>query len=464
MSYSRTTESPELLSTFGATITALTLSVVHADIWRNRNCDFLNFLLMWSPTLCPQGARLETHLKGLSDKGGCGGEFTKAILTGACKRGAKEATLENTAAKGRYDWSYTKLWVKDELTGYLGFSEFHIRVDEFSTLRIPLADASILSNPHVTVWLEFPGTKNITTSYSLFENVTSICPGGDTTCEEGLNVTREAWVTHEVVRSVPIVLPPKRVAEIKEEIEDILVVINAFTIIVKIEKGVIVDAVWDGDRDTNICKKSCDYCVDNQCAIKHADLKCEAIAPTYDDNGVTIDLTAGKSGCAFKAFVAWQGTDKTKSPCISIAKIPSAFSKYSSNTRCPGYGTLMPLVVVAQCNDATIITFIVGSPFDPTYFGSCPWIFNFYPVEGAGLNRINDRTLVENSATKRIEIPLPLNSKSTYTTATSDVIVIHKLNPGRSSKTLSVPLKQVFWADLVKGNSTAVSHEPLPVN
>eukprot|EP01133_Synstelium_polycarpum_P010586 gene10586-12317_t len=188
-------------------------------------------------------------------------------------------------------------------------------------------------NRNATIWIEFPGNKTITTSYSVFENVTRVCQGGDTTCEEGLAVNTTEWVLHEITRTVPVVLPPKRICkEVTDSFNNLfLVSVNAFTVVLKVDGGVITDALWDGDRDPSICSR-CSYCVDGQCAMKYEKMNCdkiENVTVTQQVAGVPTPVTI-YPGCSLKIYVAWQGTDKMKSNCISIAKIPSALSRYST--------------------------------------------------------------------------------------------------------------------------------------
>ncbi|GAM17982.1 hypothetical protein SAMD00019534_011570 [Acytostelium subglobosum LB1] len=257
-------------------------------------------------------------------------------VTGASGNGKPGAVLDkysrdpgfNSAKpKLRYDWSLCRLHVHDSGMNYRGFADFHPRVDEFTTLRIPLSNNSILFNPNVTIWLEFQA--NVSTVNQVYTEVenTYYCPNASTpanatapppppagvVCNETVTFYKvnETIVTNFTTYG-NITLPPKRVYYYDLTRQQGYTLFS-MTVVLTIDKGVLVNAQWDGDRDHSICKQ-CNYCLMNQCAARANTLKCDQ-----------------EAGCALKIFVAWQGKDKNDKPCISITKAPSNFSMYSFN-------------------------------------------------------------------------------------------------------------------------------------
>ncbi|GAM22620.1 hypothetical protein SAMD00019534_057950 [Acytostelium subglobosum LB1] len=238
---------------------------------------------------------------------------------------------------------------KDTKYNYKGYSDFHPRVDEFTTLRIPMSNNSILFNPNALVSFEFNAKVDVTTTvYTEYD-----CPGVSPTTAPPTPTTAPKSTTTfkstaEVSADTPptkpnppegsckdgatkytvastlttptnIVLPPKRFFEevSKEESYTVL----SSTIVLTMEKGVLKKAEWDGDRNPDVCKycggdlmtPTVGYkCVMNQCAVASRSTNCREGA-----------------GCSLKVFVAWQGTDADDRPLISINKAPSNFVKYS---------------------------------------------------------------------------------------------------------------------------------------
>jgi len=222
----------------------------------------------------------------------------------------------------RYDYSFCKLFIRDNETGFEAYTTFHPRVDEFTTLKIPKSNVSIMANQNVVIWMEIPGNKSTTTyyQYNTTQPVTKSCVmenGTRLTIDEcsgafidapTYNGTEYVMKQGNVTKYGNIILPPKHVHDLGKN-----ATVNYFTVVVQLVNGAIVDAVWDGDR-INACK-DCDECIDGQCAAKYEDLACS-------EGG----------GCQLKIFMAWAGLDRLKKPCISINKIPSNFAKYSSTS------------------------------------------------------------------------------------------------------------------------------------
>ncbi|KAF2076549.1 hypothetical protein CYY_002163 [Polysphondylium violaceum] len=220
----------------------------------------------------------------------------------------------------RYDYSFCKLYIRDNTTGFEAYTTFHPRVDEFTTLKIPMSNVSIMGNENVVIWMEIPGNKSTTSFYTYnatvdvpksctYENGTRLTV---TECTDPAvatyNVTEYVMKQGNVTKYGNIVLPPKHVHDLGKN-----ATVNYFTVVVQLANGAITDAVWDGDR-INACK-DCDQCIDGQCAAKYSDLGCDI-----------------GGGCQLKIFMAWAGLDRLKKPCISINKIPSNFAKYSSTS------------------------------------------------------------------------------------------------------------------------------------
>eukprot|EP01132_Coremiostelium_polycephalum_P004047 gene4047-5065_t len=224
----------------------------------------------------------------------------------------------------RYDWSWVRLHMRDNTTGYEANVKFHPRVDEFTTLEIPDSFASLMNNSNVNIWVEVPGNKSVVTYITELRNVSKPCKaddGGDLDIPACTNLTStgekptsyeiEEYVTTNLTTYQNITLRPKRVYDWQND-----VMINYFTLVIQLDKGRITDAIWDGDRDSTICK-DCQFCIDNECAVQVSKMNCIL------EGGVLSRL------CDLKLFVAWAGTDKTNRQCQSINKIPSAFRKYS---------------------------------------------------------------------------------------------------------------------------------------
>ncbi|KYQ90407.1 hypothetical protein DLAC_09026 [Tieghemostelium lacteum] len=229
---------------------------------------------------------------------------------------------KNITKLQRYDWSWCKLYIRDNYTHFEASVTFHPRVDEFTTLQIPNSNSSIMHNPNITIWLEFPGKRNITTyiDNSVYEVKTLNCTMENGTrvdvtgCKNSeLTYNETKLVNYEMVnvtKQVPLLLEPKHIYDPFYE-NDSGVMVNYLTAIVQLDSGIIIDAIWDGDRLKSTCK-DCGRCLDGQCGVKPSSLKCDTI------------------GCQLKIFVAWAGVDRFGKKCISINKIPSAFRKYST--------------------------------------------------------------------------------------------------------------------------------------
>eukprot|EP01132_Coremiostelium_polycephalum_P004048 gene4048-5066_t len=222
----------------------------------------------------------------------------------------------------RYDWSWVRLYMRDNVTGYEANVKFHPRVDEFTTLQIPDSFASLMNRSEVSIWAEIPANKSVITYITELRNVSVDCKaddGGDLDIPECAPVDGvrpptymvERYITTNLTTYQNITLRPKRVYNWQND-----VMINYFTIVVQMDKGRIIDAIWDGDRDSSICK-DCRFCIDNECAVEISKMNCVL------EDGVLSRL------CDLKLFVAWAGTDRNKRQCQSINKIPSAFRKYS---------------------------------------------------------------------------------------------------------------------------------------
>ncbi|EGG18986.1 hypothetical protein DFA_02229 [Cavenderia fasciculata] len=250
-------------------------------------------LALFSDTVSPQG--ISHYSQSGGGKPGQVSNYINEINVG----GALSST-----GKSRYDWSWCRLWIYDAVSQYKAYADFHPRVDEFTSLRIENSNTSIIFNQNVTIWLDFPGTKNVTTF--IYDRVT--CDNTSAANPEGCKVDPPPeFILTEKNYTVTqnLTLPPKRVYD-----PDNNAIVNYFTAIVQLDNGNIIDAAWDGDRDTGICN-DCEKCIDGQCAVSPNTMKCD------------------ETGCNLKIFLAWAGVDKQKKPCISISKIPSAFRKYS---------------------------------------------------------------------------------------------------------------------------------------
>ncbi|EFA85723.1 hypothetical protein PPL_00953 [Heterostelium album PN500] len=247
--------------------------------------------------------------------------------------------IMTTRAKARYDWTWCRLHVRDELTNYTGYADFHPRVDEFTTLRVPLAGYGILFNPHATIWIEFFANISVTNDVYRYENQTFPCPttpASNTTNTSIPTPPAGACNASQPTFTVPVAiysnfttfsnmsLPPKRVYYEKPNGNGnpIQYMVNTFTVVATVDLGTLIEVQWDGDRDTSICKQ-CPFCLQNQCAVQRSTMLCDG--DTYDVN----EVDTNQKGCTLKIFLAWKGTDSQKKPCISIAKAPSNFSKYS---------------------------------------------------------------------------------------------------------------------------------------
>ncbi|KAK5575388.1 hypothetical protein RB653_010648 [Dictyostelium firmibasis] len=232
----------------------------------------------------------------------------------------------------RYDWSFLRIYIRNNQSGLLAYVDFHPRVDEFTTIKFSANEiiqqlntsnpkSSIIKNRETegyTIWAEIPYAKNITTFTSRYVNVlcqTTLANGTIVTnpnkeCQNATDPTTATYRTIEQYNSTvsePIILPPKHIFEFSTS-----TFVSYFTIIFQLDNGAIVDAIWDGDRDPSICK-NCDSCIDDQCATKFDDMRC--------NEGV---------GCQLKFFLAWAGVDNSGKNCASINKIPSKFQKYSA--------------------------------------------------------------------------------------------------------------------------------------
>ncbi|KAN0053112.1 hypothetical protein ACTA71_012594 [Dictyostelium dimigraforme] len=231
----------------------------------------------------------------------------------------------------RYDWSFIRLYIRNNQTGFVGSADFHPRVDEFSTIKFSanLLIQSLNESSNITyfgkkevegytIWAEVPFAKNVTTYTSRYVDApcqTTLANGSteistDKACQNVTDITTATYRKEEQYNSTvlePIILPPKHIFEFSTR-----TFVSYFTIIFQLDNGAVVDAVWDGDRDTSICK-NCDSCIDDQCATKFDDMRC--------DEG---------EGCQLKFFLAWAGVDKSGKNCVSLNKIPSKFQKYSA--------------------------------------------------------------------------------------------------------------------------------------
>ncbi|KAM9972027.1 hypothetical protein ACTFIW_012017 [Dictyostelium discoideum] len=232
----------------------------------------------------------------------------------------------------RYDWSFIRFHIRNNQSGFEATADFHPRVDEFSTIKFGAnaliqylnetnKNRTVFKNREVegyTVWAEIPFSKNVTSFTSRLVDVPcqetltngSVVVSTDKACQNVTDITTATYQKVENYNSTvlePIILPPKHIFEFSTS-----TFVSYFTIIFQLDNGAIVDAVWDGDRDTSICK-NCDSCIDNQCATKFDDMRC--------DEGV---------GCQLKFFLAWAGVDKSGKNCVSLNKIPSKFQKYSA--------------------------------------------------------------------------------------------------------------------------------------
>ncbi|KAK5575383.1 hypothetical protein RB653_010643 [Dictyostelium firmibasis] len=260
----------------------------------------------------------------------------------------------------RYDWSFMRFFVHNNNTKLLMSTDIHPRVDEFTTLKIPNTNFMV-QNEHYTVWAEFPGQRNVSTFTSIRENKTFPCTFNNsigvmetltnyTECKNNTkaNYTAEVIVNTETFQLVPIILPPKHIFSNKTQS-----FVNYFTIIVQLENGKIVDAVWDGDRTPGMCEKQCDQCIDNQCGVKVSEMQCNVLRSNDNLSNTTISKNATTTatptatphnstlltsngipinGCQVKSFIAWAGVDRNGKPCQSINKIPSQFQRYSATS------------------------------------------------------------------------------------------------------------------------------------
>ncbi|EFA85724.1 hypothetical protein PPL_00954 [Heterostelium album PN500] len=267
-----------------------------------------------------------------SSAGGKPGNVTRDTLKGLYT----SAGTMNLRNKARYDWTWCRLHIRDEVTKYSGYADFHPRVDEFTTLRVPYLGYAALFNPGATIWLEF--LSNVSTTNFIYNNVTNTypCPADGATNPnppppEGVcNVTgtTEYTITQLVQSNFTtygnMTLQPKRVAYIKPNgnLAAVPYMVNTFTVVATVDKGELINVEWDGDRDKSICKQ-CEYCIQNQCAVRRSTMKCDG--DEYDIN----EVDTNQKGCTLKIFLAWKGTDSKNKPCISISKAPSNFSKYS---------------------------------------------------------------------------------------------------------------------------------------
>ncbi|EAL70490.1 hypothetical protein DDB_G0273145 [Dictyostelium discoideum AX4] len=265
----------------------------------------------------------------------------------------------------RYDWSFMRFFIHNNKSKLLMSTDYHPRVDEFTTIKIPNTNFMV-QNEHYTVWAEFPGLKNISTFTSVRENQTFPCTFNNsigvmetltnyTDCKNNTsgNYTKEVIVNTETFKLYPIILPPKHIfSNLTQSF------VNYFTIIVQLENGKIVDAVWDGDRIPGMCEKQCDQCIDSQCGVKVKDMKCNELrdndklsnSTIINGTTTTTTTTTGTStttpsstpilirdgipinGCQVKSFIAWAGVDRLGKPCQSINKIPSKFQEYSATS------------------------------------------------------------------------------------------------------------------------------------
>ncbi|KAN0053108.1 hypothetical protein ACTA71_012590 [Dictyostelium dimigraforme] len=263
----------------------------------------------------------------------------------------------------RYDWSFMRFFIHNNKTNLLMFTDYHPRVDEFTTIKYPNTNF-IVQNEHYTVWAEFPGLKNISTFTSTRENQSFPCTFNNsigvmetlsnyTECKNNTsgNYTKEVIINTETFKLIPIILPPKHIfSNLTQSF------VNYFTIIVQLENGKIVDAVWDGDRTPGMCEKQCDQCIDNQCGVKVKDMQCNVLRDndqltnsTLNNNSTAATNTTKSpkitllptfltsngipiNGCQLKSFIAWAGVDKLGKPCQSINKIPSKFQQYSATS------------------------------------------------------------------------------------------------------------------------------------
>ncbi|EGC40383.1 hypothetical protein DICPUDRAFT_146743 [Dictyostelium purpureum] len=254
----------------------------------------------------------------------------------------------NIRSYSRYDWSYMRINIRSNLTKFLGQVDIHPRVDEFTTFRVPNTQSLIFKDlrdpnkdysessddiitgskdrdiyfPGWQIWAELVARKTIVTYTT--QPVTVPCEvdgvrSDAKECQaEGSEEPPVSYTTNVLSNStetIPLTLPPKNIIDINSR-----TFVNYFVIVVQLDKGRIIDAVWDGDRLPEICK-SCDSCIDGQCGVNYDDMQCD---PTEDQ--------PLNNGCQLKIMVAWAGRDKNNKPCQSINKIPSNFQKYSSTS------------------------------------------------------------------------------------------------------------------------------------
>ncbi|KYQ92186.1 hypothetical protein DLAC_07032 [Tieghemostelium lacteum] len=237
------------------------------------------------------------------------------LETGEVNRGSTGWNI--TRGLERYEWSYCKLKLHDNYTGFEAEVEFHPRVDEFTTLTIPYSNATLMRNPNITISLVFPGNRSIITYFEEKQTVSLPCVtdgtrNPDPQCNTNPLPDPDVYstvqsVTKNVTTYESLELEAKHTYDPNQE-----AFVNYFTAIVQLDKGTIIDAIWDGDRDEQICK-DCGTCIDQQCAVKANNMVCDT----------------EEALCNLKIFVAWAGVDSKGKTCISINKIPSNFRKYS---------------------------------------------------------------------------------------------------------------------------------------
>ncbi|EGC40331.1 hypothetical protein DICPUDRAFT_74088 [Dictyostelium purpureum] len=247
---------------------------------------------------------------------------------------------KNFKSYSRYDWSFIRLSIRSNDSQFLGYADIHPRVDEFTTFRVPntqnlifnslsknsssSSDNTIITGgqngvnqwPGWQIWAEILAPKTITTFTTKIVDSPCIVNGtrlNITSCATLANGTEpttfKETVTTNSTETVLITLPPKNIIDVNSR-----TFVNFFAIVIQLDKGNIIDAIWDGDRLPQVCK-SCDSCIDNQCGSKYDDMQCDV-----------------GNGCQLKIMVAWAGQDKNNQPCQSINKIPSNFQKYSATS------------------------------------------------------------------------------------------------------------------------------------
>ncbi|EGC40382.1 hypothetical protein DICPUDRAFT_25267 [Dictyostelium purpureum] len=226
---------------------------------------------------------------------------------------------KNIRVYQRYDWSILKVYLRSNESLFTGEINIHPRVGDIITG----GGNGISRWPGWQIWVELPVKKNITTFVSEILDSPCVVNGtrlNNTECSTPVNGTapvtfKETVITNKT-ETVPLTLPPKNIIDVNKN-----TFVNYFAIVIQLDRGNIIDAIWDGDRLPQICK-SCDSCIDNQCAVNYGDMACDAV---FANNGTN-------NGCQVKLMVAFAGRDLNNRPCQSVNKLPSNFQKYSATS------------------------------------------------------------------------------------------------------------------------------------